>query len=225
MSKEKNELKIDFHVHTYHSIDSLSKPKDIIRICKKNGIVPAIADHNSTVVHAEFRSIDPHFNFIPAEEIGTDRGDLIGLFLNEPIKKKTPFLEAVDLIHGQGGLAYVPHMFDVSRHGIGNLSLAAKADIIEAFNGRCIYWNANHEAERFADEMKIAKGAGSDSHFTIELGKTCTQVQLAADELEPKPLLRALKSKSTKLHCHYSPIYLKGITYAVVAYKKLFRKI
>lgn len=223
MNKEK-ESKIDFHVHTYHSIDSISRPKDIIRICKKSGIIPAVSDHNNTAVHAEFRALDPQFRFIPAEEIGTDRGDLIGLFLNEPIRKRTPFLEAIDQIHSQGGLAYVPHMFDVSRHGIGDRKLAARADIIETFNGRCIYRNANHEAERLADELKIAKGAGSDAHFTMELGKTCTIVPLTPTDLEPKHLLRALKSKKTTMHCHYSPIYLKGITHAVVAYKKLFGK-
>ncbi|MFA6530447.1 MAG: PHP domain-containing protein [Candidatus Micrarchaeia archaeon] len=212
-------MKIDFHVHTKYSIDSLSDPAKVARICERAGVIPAIADHNNIRAHAELRSIGA--KFIPAEEISTSHGDLIALFISEPIAKKTHFLDAIDQIKAQGGLAYLPHMFDTSRSGIGRNKMALRADIIETFNGRSIWNNANRLADEFAEENKKPKAAGSDAHFTFELGKTFTEIEDC--ELEPKPLLKALKK--SKLHCHYSPFYLKGITYAAVAYKKLFRKV
>lgn len=216
-------MKIDFHVHTKFSIDSISEPKKIIEISRRTGIIPAITDHNKIDAHAVFRSLDPKFKFIPAEEVTTDLGDLIGLFVSEPIKKKTPFLEVVDNIKSQGGLTYIPHMFDITRGGVANKELAKKVDIIETFNGRCVLQGANQKADAFAEENKKPKAAGSDSHFTLEFGKTYTE--FADCDLEPRRLLKALGSKKVKLHCHYSPIYLKGITHAIVAYKKLFGKL
>jgi len=219
-------MKIDFHIHTKYSIDSLSEPRRIIQICRKGGIIPAIADHNNMRAHADFRSIDRRFKFIPAEEISTNKGDLIGLFLNEPIHRKTPFMDAIDAIKSQGGLSYLPHMFDVTRGGVANETLAEEVDIIETFNGRAVLGNANKRADEFATIAKKPKAAGSDAHFTMELGKTFTEISGCGSdcdsdcELEPRPLLRALKR--SRLHCHYSPIYLKGITYAIVAYKKMF---
>jgi predicted metal-dependent phosphoesterase TrpH len=209
-------MKIDFHVHTKYSIDSLSEPRDIANLCKKAGVVPAITDHNSMRAHADFRALG--IPFIPAEEISTDRGDLIGLFISEPIAKRTPFMEALDAIKSQGGLSYLPHMYDVSRNGVGEENLAAMADIIETFNARCVMPGANKKAGEFAEKHGKLKAAGSDAHFLVEVGKT--YAEMPDCELEPKTLLKAIKK--AKLICHPAPVYLKGLTYAAIAYKKIF---
>ena len=108
-------MKIDFHVHTRYSPDSLTRIDDLRRKSEKLGIIPALTDHYAIGAHAEARRLG--MRFIPGEEVLTDKGDLVGLFVNELIPKGTPFLEAVDRIHGQGGLAYLPHMFDYGRSG------------------------------------------------------------------------------------------------------------
>jgi predicted metal-dependent phosphoesterase TrpH len=183
-------MKIDFHVHTKYSIDSLSSINSVVSACKKKNIAPAIADHNNMDAHSHLKSMK--FDFIPAEEISTDKGDLIGLCLTSPIKKKTPFLEALDQIKEQGAISYLPHMYDVSRGGVADERLAKKVDIIETFNPRCILPGTNERAESFAITNKKLKAAGSDAHFASEIGNA--YVELPEFDLDdPKALLNALK--------------------------------
>ena len=109
-------MKIDFHVHTKHSPDSIIEPKDLVKKSLSLGILPAIADHSSISAHREMKQLTS--SFIPAEEIATDRGDLIFLYAQDLIKKGTGFAEALDQIHEQGGLAYLPHMYDKTRFSV-----------------------------------------------------------------------------------------------------------
>jgi len=169
--------------------------------------------------HEEFRALG--FTFIQGEEVSTDSGDLIGLYINEPIPKKTPFLEALDLIHEQGGLAYLPHMFDVTRSGVSHSELASKADIIEIFNARSVMKNFNEKAFEFAKKNGIPGAAGSDSHFLFEFGTTYTL--LPSFDLEnPKELLKALPK--AEIFGKPAPIFVKGTTAAVKIWKKITRK-
>ncbi|MBU0591058.1 PHP domain-containing protein [Candidatus Micrarchaeota archaeon] len=189
-------MKIDFHVHTYYSYDSFIRPVDLVARSIAFGVVPAIADHNTVAAHETFKSLG--VPFIPAEEIGTDIGDLIGLFITEEIKKHTPFEEALDLIHEQGGIAYLPHMFDLTRHGISDPKLASKVDIIEIFNSRCLDKSLNSKAKQFAEQNNLPGAVGTDSHFIFEFGKTYTEIpKFSFDGLEnPNVLLKALKTQN-----------------------------
>ena len=212
---------LDFHVHTKYSRDSRTNPADLAKKAAKLGIIPAITDHNvlsSDLIHCAVAN----FRFIPGEEIGTDKGDLIGLYLNEEIPKRTPFLEALDLIHEQGGLAYLPHMFDVTRAGVAIPELAKKVDIIEIFNARSVMSNFNKKAERFAKENNIPGAAGSDSHFLFEFGTTYTELP-EFDIANPKELISALRSDSANVVGKPAPLYVKGTTTIVKLWKKLFK--
>jgi hypothetical protein len=166
--------------------------------------------------HQDFYKM--HHPFIPGEEITTDSGDLIGLYINEPIPKKTPFLDALDAIHEQAGLAYLPHMFDVTRSGASRPELARKADIIEVFNARSVMKNFNQKAAEFAKKTGIPGAAGSDSHSLFEFGTTYTL--LPSFDLEnPKELLKALPK--AEIFGKPAPIFVKGTTAAVKIWKKL----
>lgn len=210
-------MKIDFHIHTKYSPDSLTKPKDLIAKAKKLGIIPAITDHNSIEAHKEMRLLGAEF--IPGEEISTDKGDLVGLCLNEKIPKKTPFLEAIDQIHAQGGIVYLPHMYDYGRSGAHvPEDEAKKVDVIEVFNARCMRKEYNEKAEEFAKKYKKLKAAGSDSHFLFEFGKTYTKLP-TFDLGNPKALLKALKS--AKFVTKKAPIYVRGTTTLIHLGKKL----
>ncbi len=212
-------MKLDLHIHTKYSPDSLTQPKDLAAKAKKLEIIPALTDHNSIEAHKEMRSLG--INFIPGEEITTDKGDLIGLYLNELIPKKTPFLEAIDKIHGQGGIAYLPHMFDYGRSGAHtNEEEATKVDVIEVFNARCLNPDFNLRAEKFASKNKMLKAAGSASHFLFEFGKTYNELP-DFDIDDPRALLTALKS--AKLVTKKGPIYARGTTRFIYIGKKLLR--
>lgn len=217
-------MKIDFHVHTNASIDSLIKPEALARKSRETGIIPAIADHNSIQSYAKMRAIKAPF--IPAEEISTDKGDLIGLYLSEAIPKKTPILEAIDKIHAQGGLAYLPHMFDYGRSkGRASEAESSKADIIEIFNARCMSKEYNLKAAEFAKAHSLPGAAGSDSHFFFEFGRTYTDLpDFGTQDLDnPKALLKALKSRNVSLVTHTAPFFVRGTTSIIAMTRKLTR--
>jgi len=217
-------VKVDFHTHTQFSRDCLIKPKELIAKAEKLGIIPAITDHDSIGAHRGLR--ESGAAFIPGEEIGTDKGDLIGLYVSQAIPKKTPFLEAIDLIHSQGGLAYLPHMFDVTRKGVAVPELAKKADIIEVFNARSVMKNFNIKADEFAKANNIPGAAGSDSHFLSEFGTTYTELPgFDIDNIgSPKELMKALRSESKKIVGKPAPLHVKGTTTIVKFWKKLTKK-
>ncbi|MDD5337768.1 MAG: PHP domain-containing protein [Candidatus ainarchaeum sp.] len=211
-------MKLDLHLHTRYSVDSLSNLKDIVRKCRELKIVPAITDHNTIGAHEPLRRMD--FSFIPGEEIKTAEGDLIGLYLNEPIQKKTPFLEALDLIAGQGGLSCLPHMYDGMRHGVSESELAKRVDIVEVFNPRCTFGWQNGKARKFAQENRKLMGAGGDSHFVREIGNTYVEVP-EIDVSGPKGLKKALEKG--RIHGSRPGVSMRGATTAVKLAKKIFR--
>ena len=213
-------IKLDFHCHTHHSIDSIIKPRELAAKAKRLGIVPAVTDHNNLGAHKELKALG--MRFIPSEEIRTIEGDLIALCLNEVIPKKTPFLEAIDKIKEQGALSYLPHMFDKTRHGVAYHQLASKVDIIEAFNARCPLQKYNDDAMHFAKKHKKLIAAGSDSHFLFEFGRTYFEVNAEFEDIKnnPKALLHALKN--VKIHAKKAPIFVRGSTLVVKFAKRFF---
>ncbi|HNT61003.1 MAG TPA: PHP-associated domain-containing protein [Candidatus Bilamarchaeaceae archaeon] len=184
-------MRIDFHVHTSHSFDGRISPEELASLSKKTGIIPAIADHNTISAHPEFRKFQ--IPFIPAEEVETAQGDLIGLFITEPVKKGVDFYEALDSFRSQGAIPYIPHMFDSLRPGLVKEEYGKAADIIEVFNARSLE-RFDKKAEEFARREGKLMAAGSDSHYPYEFGTTYTELDLTPDQLQPKPLLKALKT-------------------------------
>jgi predicted metal-dependent phosphoesterase TrpH len=213
-------LRIDFHIHTKYSPDSLIRLKDLAAKAKRLNIIPTLADHNSISGHKGMCELGAPF--IPAEEIFTDKGDLIGLYVNELIQRGTPFLEAIDKIHEQGGLAYLPHMFDYGRSGNhATIEEAKKVDIIEVFNARCMNPKFNEQAEKFAAENRVLAAVGSDSHFLFEFGKVYAEFPKEFNFNDPKALLKALPKAN--LIKKKGPVYARGTTSLVCFGKKLFR--
>lgn len=210
-------MKIDFHVHTRHSPDSIIAPKDLARKSKMTGIIPAILDHNSIGAHGELRKLGARF--IPGEEVSTDMGDLAGLYMSEQIPKGTPFAEALDRITEQGGLSYLPHMYDYrgGREGPPEKE-AARADIIEVFNARCMDPVMNSKARMFAEKHGKPMAAGSDTHFLWEFGATYTET--ADFDLEnPKELLKALDG--ARIVGKKAPLFVRGTTTLLKAGRKV----
>ncbi|MEM4272478.1 MAG: PHP-associated domain-containing protein [Candidatus Bilamarchaeaceae archaeon] len=189
-------LRVDFHVHTTHSSDAFISPQSLIKKAKSLSIAPAITDHWSMGSIPEFRRAG--ISFIPGEELRVvlpdgRSSDLIGYFLTDEIPKGILFEEALDLIKSQGGISCAPHPFDVLREGICEPALLKKVQLIEVFNSHALS-GFDSRAEEFAEKEKKLRTAGSDAHFLHEFGPTYMELDLSPGELEPKPLLRALKS-------------------------------
>lgn len=186
-------MKIDFHIHTTFSPDSLISPESLAKKARKLGITPAITDHYSMRAMPEMKRIG--LEVIPGEELLVSvegrKAEVIGLFMNEEIKKGADFHEALDLLKAQGALSVAPHPFDPVRIGLKDEKLLKKVQIIEAFNSHCSP-ECDKKAEEFAKKEGKPVSAGSDAHLLLEFGNTWVELEL--DELEPKKLLKALKT-------------------------------
>ncbi|MFH1065368.1 MAG: PHP-associated domain-containing protein [Nanoarchaeota archaeon] len=168
-------MRLDFHVHTKYSSDSMMSLETFHKICKKKGLFPVITDHDTIKGAVEYKR--RFGNCIIGEEIHTAQGDLIGLFLNEEIPKKIDVYDAVDRIRAQGGLVYMPHPFDVVRSSTLKVH-DFKADIVEVFNARVMLDKYNKMADEYADKHRLLKAVGSDAHFAAHVG--CCYVKMAA---------------------------------------------
>ncbi len=224
-------MKIDFHVHTTHSPDSLSTPERIIRAAVRKGIdAIAITNHDTFegVEQAKLaaKKLAPKLLVIAGEEFFTDKGDLLGLFLKKPIKAKRgeKFEKVAKEIHRQGGIAIAAHPFDRVRKSRFKLETLSKKqlqflDAIEAYNSRTAFWEDNEKALSFASEHKLPAIAGSDSHFPHELG-TCSTRVFAKSEAEIKRQILKGECAVDGSHSRPRPWILHALTNAVIHAKR-----
>ena len=161
------ELSFDFHIHSKYSYDSLQSPKRIVRIAEKRGLHGiAITDHDTIKGALEAQKFNKSIYVIIGSEIKTERGDVIGLFLNEEIASKH-FDDVVYEIKSQGGLVVLPHPYKKNRD-IPN-ELLRKVDLIETLNGR-LSPDLNYKAHILAKNNGMPIIGGSDAHISASIG-------------------------------------------------------
>lgn len=174
-------VKVDLHVHTLHSPDSLSSLNQIERIAIRRGVqVLAITDHN-TLRGAALLARWSSLRIIQGEEITTSRGEIIGLFLREEIPPHLSPLETVRAIKRQGGLVCIPHPCDQVRR---TSALTPRAldqvlpwvDIIEVLNARLTYRADIQAADELARRYHLVRSAGSDAHAPGEIGRAYVEM-------------------------------------------------
>jgi len=168
-------IKVDLHIHTSCSPDSLINVEDVLTTCDYHGIdCVAITDHDEVECAVKLHEIAPS-RIIVGEEIHTKAGEIIGLFLKERIEPWLSPLETIEKIKEQGGLVYASHPFDRLRKSILERKLLEeiwdKIDILEVFNSRNFMRISNRRALKFAKEKGMLQGAGSDAHTRYEIGK------------------------------------------------------
>jgi predicted metal-dependent phosphoesterase TrpH len=186
-------LRIDLHLHTRGSWDSLSDPERILARARRLGIGRiAITDHDR--IHVALEMADRHPDaVIPGEEVRTAEGvDVIGLYLSEEIPGGTPARETCRRIREQGGIPYLPHPYASRKGGGGRLAeeLADLVDVVEVFNARLLARDRNDKALALARRTHRLHGAGSDAHTVGEIGNAWVEVPHHPNE--PQALLEAL---------------------------------
>jgi hypothetical protein len=176
---------VDLHCHTSASFDSLASPAAVVRAAAARGLTHlAITDHDRIDGALEAKAAAaveaPGLTVLVGQEIRTTAGDLIGLFLHEPIRPGLAPAEAVAAVRAQGGLIGMAHPFDRFRGSVGRGAaveldeLARTVDWIEAWNARLIVGDGNARAAQLATRAGIAGVAVSDAHTTMEVGIAAT---------------------------------------------------
>ena len=166
--------KVDFHVHTCYSGDSLTSLEEVIETCRKRGLDKvAITDHNTMAGAWALLEMAPDL-VIVGEEIKTDVGEIIAYFLEEEVPEGLPLQEAIARVREQGGVVGVPHPLDrLRREAMGLthlLSVIEQVDALEAFNARTTFPADNRRALELAREWGLLATAGSDAHIAWEIG-------------------------------------------------------
>jgi len=178
---------MDLHIHSKYSFDGLMSPKTILKNAEHKGLnALAVTDHNSISGGIQTLRISKETNsnikVIVGAEIATNKGDLVGLFLNEEIKSRN-FSDVVSEIRCQGGLAVLPHPF--KGHKFSDLTyVASHVDMIEVLNSRT---PIKRDQIQFLKTLNKTLLGSSDAHFPQEIGlckSTLSIDNLTIDEIK-----------------------------------------
>ena len=215
-------MRVEFHCHTIYSKDSLSKPADLLAVCRRKGIDRVvITDHNTVEGALAAKSLDPQ-RVIVGEEIMTRQGELLAAFVQEEIPKGLPALEAIERLRAQGAFISVSHPFDRLRGGDWALDdlirIAPLVDAVEVFNARCFPPWFNRQAQTFAQEYGLPGTAGSDAHALFEVGRASMLLPPFEDAGGLKAVIAQAKLETRSS----SPLVRLASRYAVL--RKGFRK-
>lgn len=142
----------------------------------------ALTDHNTVEGALQLAHMAPELAIV-GEEAKTREGEVIGLFITDPLRPYMRPEEVMDHIHEMGGLTYLPHPLDRRRDHFRPervVELADRVDIIETYNPWCDA-GANQAAARLASDLDKAAATGSDSHSARELGRSWMEMDEYSD--------------------------------------------
>lgn len=199
----------DLHLHSRYSVDALSKPETIVKVCQKNGWGFSLTDHNNMdaykkTSHSNIRKLSHKAGvflvsgqeikvFAEPEKDSKTRtrlrgaGEVVAYFLNEEIMP-APFEEVLDEVKAQGALLSCPHPFDWPRKNFKAFPKEwKKFQLMETYNARAYYQGLNEHAKKFSKSAsvkgKIACLGVSDAHTPEEIGNGLTEID-AVNESE-----------------------------------------
>ncbi|MCK4352830.1 PHP domain-containing protein [candidate division WOR-3 bacterium] len=206
-----------FHIHTGYSFDATISPRRIVEHLYKLGVdFAAITDHETIKGALECKNNLKigRLNIIIGAEYHTEKGDIIGLFLNkEVISRKSA--SVIYEIKKQGGIVFLPHPY--RGHKLDK-ELIEAMDVIEVYNSRNTDID-NQKALSLAKEYNKPGIVGSDAHFLREIALTQMSFdnQDKFDESELKSAILCGKGKVIK--AIHSPIYNSMLTGLIKLYK------
>ncbi|OPY18713.1 MAG: error-prone DNA polymerase [Methanomethylovorans sp. PtaU1.Bin073] len=211
-------MRFDLHAHSKYSPKcGYMEPKVIAKLARKKGLDGvAVTDHDTIKGALKTREYaDKDLTVITGSEVMTSRGEVIGLFLSDEIIS-TDLIDVIEEIHDQNGVAIVPHPFDTLRRSAlwPTENDVKYLDGVEGFNARNVYQKSNMDAIEFGKEHKLAITAGSDAHFSNEVGNA--GVITDNDDLREAILARQIEIFG-KRNAIYNHAFTKGL--------KLCRKI
>ena len=214
-------VRVDFHVHSIASSDSLSLGEDLYKRAKALGLGKLIiTDHNTTRTAVELQKAYPDFVII-GEEILTTKGEILAIFVKEELPKGIEPLEAFKRLRDQGAFISLSHPYAYMRHGWTEAEMEEYMpylDAIETANARNLP-EMNRSAARFAAEHGLCGTAGSDAHGLKELGA----MGLVLPDFNTADELRSAV-RSAKVFGKESPFWVRAYSRGAVFLKAVKRK-
>lgn len=175
-------IKVDLHTHSSASPDGGLTQQDYMQLIGDNVLdYVAITDHNAVHFALELQAALGD-KIIVGEEVMSDEGEIVGLFLRSEVRAGMPLRATAEAIKAQGGLVYIPHPFETVRKGVSEKSLDAIADlvdIVEVYNGRAVVQNRGPQAAVWARLHQKATAASSDAHGSKGVGTAYTTIKQA----------------------------------------------
>ncbi len=210
-------LKTLIHVHTNYSPDAATSPETLARRAADAGIdCIAVTDHD-TIEGARHLASITDLRVIIGAEVSTRDGDIIGLFLREPVPPRMSARETAVAIREQGGLVLVPHPF-LRLLGCGLRDaiwdILDLVDAVEVCNGQNIMRGPDIKAAAFALRVGLPAFVGSDSHTPCSIAPCW---QMLRPFSGPVDFLNALRM--AELHAGRHPLrYFASAGYRTARY-------
>ncbi len=189
------QIKVDLHVHTTYSKDSLITPKDLVYYAKKNGLnAVAVTDHNQ-LEGAYKIAKETDFPVVPGMEVSSSEGHIVALNVNEPIPRGLSAAETVNRIHRAGGVAIACHPFVLFK-GCLQEKVCSTFDAIEIINARAFPFKRSvKKATETAERLKLPRVAGTDAHYGPQIGYGYTEIEAS------EPSVEAIAKAIVEGHC------------------------
>jgi predicted metal-dependent phosphoesterase TrpH len=173
--------KADLHIHTQYSDGADDISTILAHVAERTDLrVIAITDHDCIEGALEARSLAPRYGLevVVGEEVSTDRGHLLALFIRHRVPSGLSIPETVAAVHEQGGIAILAHPCD----RICNSPLrhwprptlddwrSFGLDGLEGVNGCQLDPLANPRSQALARRLCLAATGGSDAHHKDAIG-------------------------------------------------------
>ncbi len=194
-------LKLDLHVHTVGSYDGHTKREELPQIIKNRGLDGLAVTEHDNFDPPKF----PDALILPAIEISSSEGHVIGLGVRELIPARLPADETIQQIHEQGAVAIIPHPYDPVCECVKISRLKMRPDAVETINADALSFHiSNWLARKDAHKFKLPEVGGSDSHIPQSIGDAYTVVE--ADSRDLRGILEAIRMGRVRAEGHATSI-------------------
>ena len=190
-------MRIDLHLHTRFSGDSVISPKQVVGALYAHPTVKgvAITDHDTLEGYFQVRKLATTYEdlvIIPGVEVSTKQGDIILLGTEEKPAYMSQLESVTDYAKERAALIVIPHPYRVQ--GIGDAAEETLADAVEVINPSATS-QENKLAEKLAKARNLPGVAGSDAHRPDQMWAAYTEIYA---EPNVDSVLKAIKNGRVK---------------------------
>jgi hypothetical protein len=177
--------------------DSTISPKVIVNQLHTHALIKgvAITDHNTLEGYFQVRKLADVYEdltILPGIEIGTDKGDIIILGVEEKPTYPAMLNSTIDFAKENDGVIVIPHPY--RSFGVGDLAMNIEAHAIEVLNPTATP-EENMMAQKLAKTKNLPGVAGTDAHNVDEMWTVFTEVEAQPDI---ESVLRAIQKGFVK---------------------------